>query len=162
MKSIKYVIGDATKPNGNGQKLIVHCCNNMVPGAWGSGFVLALSRRWTAPEVAYRRWSIGKGKNYPPYELGQVIFVPVEENVIVANMIGQQGIRSGNDLVPVRYDAINFGLQKVAEYALKNKASIHCPRFGAGLAGGSWAEIEKLIIKNLSEKDIDVTIYDLK
>jgi len=162
MKPIKYIKGDATKPIGNGPKLIIHCCNDLVPGAWGSGFVLALSNRWTTPEVAYRRWSIGKGKNCPPYELGQVIFVPVEEGVVVANMLGQQGVRNDNNLTPIRYDAIDSCLQKVAGYAIKNNASVHGPKFGAGLAGGKWEEIEKLIIKNLSEKDIEVIIYDLK
>lgn len=163
MKSIKYIKGDATKPVGKGLKLIIHCCNDLVPGAWGSGFVVALSNRWTKPEVEYRRWSIGKCKNCPAYGLGQVIFVPVEDEIAVANMIGQHGtIRQGGNVPPIRYEAINSCLQKVADYAVKNKASIHAPRFGAGLAGGEWAEIEKLIVKNLSEKDIEVTIYDLK
>jgi len=45
--------------------------------------------------------------------------------------------------------------------ALKYKASVHGPRFGAGLAKGDWNTIEQLIIENLCKKDIDVYIYDL-
>jgi O-acetyl-ADP-ribose deacetylase (regulator of RNase III) len=41
---IFYMTGDATAPVGEGQKLIVHVCNDI--GAWGAGFVLALSKRW--------------------------------------------------------------------------------------------------------------------
>ena len=163
MKAIQYVIGDATKPIGKGLKLIIHCCNDLVPGAWGSGFVLAISKRWTKPEIAYRRWSIGKGKDCPPYSLGQVVFVPVEDDIVVVNMIGQHNtIHAGGDVPPIRYEAVDSCLQKVAEYAIKNNASVHGPRFGCGLAAGTWEEIEKLITKNLSAKDIEVIIYDLK
>ena len=49
---IKYVIGDATRPIGEGTKLIIHISNDL--GGWGRGFVLALSRRWDAPEKVYR------------------------------------------------------------------------------------------------------------
>ncbi len=35
------------------------------------------------------------------------------------------------------------------------------PRMGAGLAGGNWVAIEKLIRHELSDKGISVTVYDL-
>lgn len=44
---IKYIIGDATEPQGEGNKIIVHCCNNI--GGWGAGFVLSLSKKWLEP-----------------------------------------------------------------------------------------------------------------
>ena len=49
---IKYIKGDATRPIGDGSKLILHICNDV--GAWGSGFVVALSKRWKEPEQKYR------------------------------------------------------------------------------------------------------------
>ncbi|HJK89231.1 MAG TPA: hypothetical protein RMH85_21120 [Polyangiaceae bacterium LLY-WYZ-15_(1-7)] len=51
---IDYVVGDATRPGGDGPKIIVHVCNDV--GGWGRGFVTALSKRWAAPEEAYRAW----------------------------------------------------------------------------------------------------------
>lgn len=51
---LNYVKGDATSPQGDGTKAIVHVCNNI--GAWGAGFVMAISRRWPEPEAAYREW----------------------------------------------------------------------------------------------------------
>jgi len=53
MMKIEYVKGDATAPTGDGQKIIVHVCNDL--GKWGKGFVLAISRRWKTPEKAYRQ-----------------------------------------------------------------------------------------------------------
>lgn len=49
---INYVTGDATKPQGDGIKIIAHICNNRK--GWGKGFVLAISRRWAEPERIYR------------------------------------------------------------------------------------------------------------
>jgi len=29
MKDINYIIGDVTDPQGDGKKLIIHCCNDL-------------------------------------------------------------------------------------------------------------------------------------
>lgn len=36
------------------------------------------------------------------------------------------------------------------------------PRIGCGLAGGQWEEIEPLIVSQLIEKGVAVTVYDFK
>src|SRR5689334_18641295 len=54
---LNYVKGDATKPNGTGNRIITHCCNDR--GFWNAGFVKALSHRWSEPERAYRQWAAG-------------------------------------------------------------------------------------------------------
>src|SRR5262245_49475582 len=83
---IHYRVGDATRPEGSGARVIAHVCNDV--GAWGAGFVLAVSRRWKAPEEAYRRaFKEGGG-----LALGAVQFVPVEPDLTVANMVAQKGI----------------------------------------------------------------------
>jgi O-acetyl-ADP-ribose deacetylase (regulator of RNase III) len=89
MKDIQYIKGDATNPLGNDNKIIVHICNDI--GAWGKGFVLAILKRWKAPEKEYKDWYKSK-KNF---ELGEVQLVQVEENLWVANMIGQHKIYEG-------------------------------------------------------------------
>lgn len=152
---IQYVKGDATRPRGKGTKIIVHCCNDL--GAWGAGFVLALSRRWPEPEAAYLD-SITRGS----LELGKVQFVSVDEegeNIVVANLVGQKGLRGPANPTPIRYSAIESGLTKVAAEAKKQKATVHMPRMGAGLAGGDWNKIVALLEKTL--QGVDVTVYDL-
>lgn len=47
---MNFLIGDATEPVAEGNKIICHICNDI--GKWGAGFVLALSKRWYQPEVA--------------------------------------------------------------------------------------------------------------
>jgi hypothetical protein len=41
---ITYIVGDATDPQGQGKKMIVHVCNDI--GAWGLGFVVPLGTKF--------------------------------------------------------------------------------------------------------------------
>ncbi|MER6673941.1 macro domain-containing protein [Streptomyces sp. NPDC000983] len=156
MREINYVRGDATVPSVKGVKVIAHVCNDI--GGWGKGFVLAVSRRWPEPEKAYRAWHRDRAAN--DFALGAVQFVQVERYVWVANMIGQRGIRTGSKGVPVRYEAIDAALAKVAVKATELDASVHMPRIGCGLAGGKWPRVEPLITERLLTRNIPVTIYD--
>ncbi|MEV6528915.1 macro domain-containing protein [Streptomyces sp. NPDC051639] len=156
MSGITYVRGDATVPSVKGVKLIAHVCNDI--GGWGKGFVLALSRRWPEPEKAYRAWHRGRAHN--DFGLGAAQFVQVERHVWVANLIGQRGIRTGSKGVPVRYEAIDATLGRLADQAVALEASVHMPRIGCGLAGGTWSRVEPLITQRLVQRGIAVTVYD--
>lgn len=155
MKDIIYKKGDATQPIGDGNKLLIHCCND--EGKWGKGFVVALSRRWKEPERQYRQWARSK----KGFKLGRIQFVKVEDDIVVCNMVGQHKTRTVGKVPPIRYGAIAKCLEKIMIAAKKNNASVHACRFGAGLAGGKWGKIEELIIEHLSSHDIQVTVYDL-
>ena len=149
MGKINYVIGDATNPQGDGNKLILHICNDI--GAWGAGFVLALSARWSAPEERYRAQS--------HYVLGNIQLVDVEDDITVVNMIAQHGVGPDKDgIPPIRYLALIDALANVNKVAKAMSATVHCPRMGAGLAGGDWKFIETILRESLS---VPVTVYDL-
>ena len=158
---INYVDGDATDLQGDGPKFLLHVVNNI--GLWGAGFVMAVSRRWPQPEEAY--YELGSHDYYP---LGLAQFVKVEEDLWVVNMIGQHGVgRRDGGPPPVRYEAIETALKVVAVACLDpayrgpyKAVAVHAPRFGAGLAGGDWKIIEQLVINELVDKGIKVTIYD--
>lgn len=153
--SINYVIGDATQPLGEGQKIIVHVCNDI--GGWGRGFVVALSKRWPQPEQRYRAWH--RREESAPFALGEVQFVQVTDDIWVANLIGQRDVRPSDGIPPVRYQAIRKGLNRIATEAACLGASVHMPRIGCGLAGGKWEEVGKIVEEELS--GIAVTVYDL-
>lgn len=156
MKEIIYVKGDATKPQAEGYKIITHICNDI--GGWGKGFVLALSKRWQAPEKQYREWY----RAQDDFALGRVQFVAVENEISVANMIAQHGIKRSALGVPIRYEALDACLQIVAEKALSQSASVHMPRIGCGLAGGKWEQVEEIIQRRLCQNDIAVYVYDFE
>lgn len=156
---IKYINGDATMPNNQDMVIIPHVCNDI--GGWGSGFVIALSNKWREPERSYRQWFMNKTftdiTGTPKrFELGAVQFVQVEPNIIVANMIGQSGIYSNQNVPPIRYQAVRKALHAVDALAVKLGATIHAPMFGAGLAGGDWKTIEDIINETLTT---EVTVY---
>jgi len=153
MNKINYISGDATAPVGNGTKVIVHICNDI--GAWGAGFVLAISKKWKEPEEHYRALE--------KYTLGDVHFIRVEPDIIVVNMIAQHGIgRDAAGPPPIRYDALKKALEKVDEYCWMNSTvmphSIHMPRIGCGLAGGRWELVEETIQMAV---ECPVTVYDI-
>ncbi|MFG3163683.1 macro domain-containing protein [Streptomyces sp. NPDC048232] len=156
MSEIRYVRGDATVPSVTGVKVIAHVCNDL--GGWGKGFVLAHSRRRPEPEAAYRAWHRDRASN--DFGLGAAQFVQVERYLWVANLIGRRGTRTGSKGVPVRYDAIDTALGRLADKSAELDASVHMPRIGCGLAGGKWSRVEPLVTGRLARRGIPVTVYD--
>ena len=118
---------------------------------------MAISKRWKLPEKQYKDWF----KTKENFNLGEVQFVQVEDELWVANLIGQHKIYTDNNgNQPIRYEAVLLGLEKVRQFALDKNATIHMPRIGCGLAGGTWDKIEPLIEESLTSKDIDTYVYD--
>lgn len=150
--SITYHVGDATAPIGARPIIIAHITNNL--NAWGAGFVLAISKRWRAPEMAYRSEKVST-------LLGCVQFVEVEPNLYVANMCAQNGFPTRARPVAVDYEALGTCLGYLAEKALHLGASVACPRIGCGIGGGRWATVEALLTQRLVARGVAVTVYDL-
>ncbi len=176
---INFIKGDATNPNDNKTKIIVHICNDV--GGWGKGFVMAISKRWKQPEIEYRNWyknkeveqtdtiqferlqSRDKYSNEKKFDLGNVQFVKATDDIWVANMIAQRDIKPDKDgLPPIRYSFVSESLERVRQFAKRQNASVHMPRIGCGLAGGQWSEIEELINDNLIAHEIETAVYDFE
>lgn len=155
--SMEFAVGDATRPAGTGPRVIVHVCNDL--GAWGRGFVVALSRRWPEPQQAYLAARVND--HAVPLRLGQVQIVEVEPSLWVANMVAQRGLRSRANPVPLRYGALELCLRTVADFAVERGASVHMPRIGCGLAGGRWSLVEDCVRTALCEQGLQVVVYDL-
>jgi len=152
MVEIQYLDGNAVEPIGEGNKIIVHICNNV--GAWGAGFVLAVSNKW--PHIKREYLSLFEHHRKPT--LGSVQFVVAEKKIVIANLIGQDGIGRQNS--PIRYVAIESGLEQIKTLAEKYHTSIHMPRIGCGLAGGKWEEIEPIIERVFEKSKVGITVYD--
>lgn len=156
MTSITHRKGDATAPIAEGAKIICHICNDV--GGWGKGFVLAISKRWPEPEAQYRAWS--KAGESAGFRLGAVQLVEVEPALWVANMVAQRGVHAAAGVPPIRYDAVRECLAALATDAVARRASVHMPRIGCGLAGGSWPEVEAIIQQTLVTSGVPVHVYD--
>src|SRR4051794_40900087 len=97
---IKVVRGDATCPQGKGNKIVMHVCNTL--GKWGNGFVMAVSDRWPETREKYLMWF----KEGSQFALGGVQFIQVKPDIYVANMVAQKGIKTGSGGPPIRYDSL--------------------------------------------------------
>ena len=163
---ITYHTGDATEPIGDGRKIIVHVNNNL--GGWGKGFVLALSKKWDAPERCYREWArTGRWEDGDHgsalFGLGQIQAVRVSDDITVCNMVAQDGYYPKTRPPYVRYDALRECLASVARVAngTMESPSVHMPRIGCGLAGGEWSKVEPIIQSTLVAAGLLVFVYDL-
>jgi len=156
MAGITFRKGDATAPVGEGAKIVCHICNDV--GGWGKGFVLALSQRWPEPEAQYRAWY--KSGDSAGFRLGAIQLIEVEPIVLVANMVAQHGLGPSKGVPPIRYDALQECLTALAQRASSRNASVHMPRIGCGLAGGSWPEVEAIIQATLGAAAVPVHVYD--
>ncbi len=165
---LNYVKGDATKPVGEGKKLILHIVND--ENAWGSGFVIAINKAFGtgkgSPVGNYHSWAKDEqlvditGR----FKLGQVQFVDVGNDTVVVNMIAQSTPGGYNGFPPIRYQSLEECLLRIRERIVKyldkgGKISLHGPKFGSERAGGSWLEIEKIIKRVFKDVDVEFTIY---
>src|SRR5262245_26129515 len=107
MQQLTVLRGDATRPETEGQKILVHVCNDV--GGWGKGFVVAISKRWPEPERDYRDWYANRATMN--FRLGAARFVRVASDLQVANIIGQHGLRATAEGPPIRYEAVGEGLE---------------------------------------------------
>jgi len=159
--AIRYIIGDASDPpTTDAPALLMHICN--AAGGWGRGFTGALSRRFPEPEQAYRAWFRDHELDAVEFALGQTQFVRVGPHLVVANMLAQTTFRPlPGKVSKLALPALGRCLTRVAEVATGMGASVHAPRIGCGLAGGTWDPIERLIEQHLLTRGVAVTIYDL-
>lgn len=127
--------------------IVPHVCNNV--DSFGAGFASAVAANY--PEVKQNFHLLGSQA-----VLGHCQFVPVyrdkkfNHQIIIANMIAQNGIISPANSRPLNYYALGRCMANVASYAkqnfdTENKLQIHAPKFGSGLAGGNWNFISELI-----------------
>jgi len=152
---ITYLVGSALEPVTQ-PAIIAHICNDI--GAWGAGFAKALGKQYPLACSSYRKWHRGDQGGYS-FGLGLVQFAWISRAICVANMVAQHGLRSHENPMPIRYESLTHCLTAVADHAASNSCSVHMPRIGCGLAGGSWDRVEPIIEATL--KDVSVYVYDL-
>jgi O-acetyl-ADP-ribose deacetylase (regulator of RNase III) len=156
MPSLYFLNGDATNPIVK-PAIIVHICNNV--GGWGAGFVLALSKKSKIPEIEYRNWFKQNQVGTKKFQLGEVLITGFVDEISVANMIAQNSIislnKSSNTLVD--YDALKCCLSQVYnKIKNNNRMTVHMPRIGCSLGGGSWSLVEPIIKETMT---VDTYVY---
>ena len=131
---IEYRTGDlleATEP------VIVHGCN--AQGSMGAGVARAIRDRYPAAHAAYRAAYEARA-----LKLGTIVWAECGRHR-VGNAITQERFgspRGGRRFVD--YDAMRSVMRAINE-TVEDGTAVAMPLIGAGLAGGSWSVIAKIV-----------------
>lgn len=143
-----YVKGDLFK---SVETLIAHGCN--AQGVMGAGVARVIKEKYPSAYESY----VAHKKKFG-LEMGRVIFAKSEDRVI-ANCITQKKFGSDGKKY-VDYDAIREAMVQVNAYCrVKKLNSFAMPKIGAGLGGGDWSVIEKIIDETCN--DTQAVVYEL-
>ena len=153
---------------------IIHVVNNAI--RIGGGFTAPLIKRFPYIETAYYFW-FNHAVPVDTYRISgspvlgeiQIVWFRPTDNVYrnfertdgiyIVNMMAQESTISATNPHPLKYDALEHCLRKVADDSELKNTRIIAPKFGAGLAGGDWNKIESLI--NAVFHDREITIFEL-
>jgi len=155
LPSITYLKGDASQPRGSGTRLLIQVVNDAAL-TWGGGFSLVLRKKWPSLQQAFRSWAM----EFRNLKLANLHIVAVDETLSLISMVAQHGY--GPSATPrIRYLALRDCLKKISDIAVERGATVHMPRIGCGLAGGSWDVVSELITETISNRSVKVFVYDL-
>jgi len=154
---ISIVRGDATRPRGEGPKIIVQVVNDATANWGGNGFASAIRTAFPEIQRDFKDWWASQPSR--TRRLGETRIVRQSDDVWVASLIAQHGY--GASSAPrIRYSALRTGLERVAAFATEERASLHMPRIGCGQAGGRWIVVEELLRDTVVAAGAPVTVYD--
>ena len=146
---IKYIKDNLFTTEAN---IIAHGCN--MQGVMGAGIAKEIRFYYPKAYLEYKNQYENHG-----LELGLVIWARSKDKYI-ANCITQK-YYGYDGKVYVDYDAISKCMRKIHIYSkVAPELSVAMPKIGAGLGGGDWNIIEKIINKEF--KDKEVLVYDLE
>ena len=148
--------GDILSPKGDGKKLICQLVNDRAT-KWGGGVAKKIATKFPEAEKDFE----AAISEIPPEErLGWVVFTKVNDEIIIASLIGQHGFGPSSK-ARIRYLSLQKCFESIATKAQNIGASIHMPRIGTGAAGGDWHTIKEIIDEKIIRSGLSVTLYEL-
>jgi Zn-dependent peptidase ImmA (M78 family) len=145
--------GDATKPRGEGVKIIAQVVNSY--GALGMGFGKSLSKNYPIIKKKLDEWKSKKEL----FRMGNSQLIKIEDDLYVFQMLAQKGIFAKEGEIPLKYSSLRKCLIDLSVKSLELNASIHMPQIGAGQAKGDWNIIQEMLHDELVAKGLKIYIY---
>jgi len=147
---LKYKEGDLLANVKDPNVFIAHGCN--CQGVMGSGFALQVKNLYPKAYEQYKSFY-----EQGMLQLGSISFVrQTPDSPCIVNMQTQQDY--GRSCIYVDYDALRTCFREFSILNI-NKQDLHIPKIGAGLAGGTWDVIAKIIDEECKGFDVYVWIY---
>lgn len=144
---IKYINGDLFDTDCD---IIMHGVN--CKGGFGSGVAATVRNLYPKARHYYLDKFDTEG-----WKLGEVQFVPQWNNKVIANCATQDNYLPRGEC-HVDYVAVSACMEKVLAFAKENSYTIAMPKIGAGLAGGDWTIIEKVINSTIGDTEVKVYV----
>ena len=155
MSKIQYKVGNLIEALRDGEvEYLVHQCNCFC--AMGAGIALQLAKRWPEVREADNRTARGD-KN----KMGTFGLVPVGHQKVVVNLYGQYGASASE--IQTDYTSLREGLQRFNNLMWtihEHRPVVGIPLIGAGLGGGDWGVISKIIEEELIGCDVRCFVLD--
>ena len=128
--------------------ILMHGCNCFC--TMGAGIAAQIRKKY--PIVYEKDLQTKKGDES---KLGTIDIIKVnDKNQFIVNAYTQFYYGKYKD--NVSYNAIHNVFSEIYKFCKDNYYSICIPKIGAGLAGGDWSKIEKIIYDIFDERDIYV------
>jgi O-acetyl-ADP-ribose deacetylase (regulator of RNase III) len=153
---LRYVRGDASAPRTDAPAIIAHVVNDRARSWGGRGFALTLMKRFSKARDQYRQWA-EKGNA----TLGRVHVADAADRLWIASLVAQAGYGDTASPGRLRVGALRQALAELAIEAAHLDAEVHMPLIGTGQAGAKWPTIRDLILEELADRQIAVTVYVL-
>jgi len=169
---VNYIEGDLIKLAQSGAfDVIAHGCN--CKSQMGAGIAPQMAKAFGCDEFEMERWGIDINKlgniDFQTFVLGEKTIWSLEDfknnrnepELTVVNAYTQYNYgrnHADGDAIPFSYEAFTLCMKKMNN--IFEGKHIGLPKIGAGLAGGDWSFIEKIIKKEL--KDCKVTVVNYK
>ncbi|MGH8866565.1 MAG: ImmA/IrrE family metallo-endopeptidase [Actinomycetes bacterium] len=151
---IRYIRGDASDPHPDGAAVIAHVVNDKAQRWGGRGFAASLMERFPESRDSFASWPIEERR------LGAVHFAAAAPAVWIASMVAQAGYGALLRGKPrLRMNALREALERVAHLAKEQGATVHMPLIGTGQGGTPWPRVRDLILEELAERRVPVTVY---
>lgn len=123
-------------------------------GIMGAGVALAIRSKWPIVYTEYRRAYVNG-----ELKLGNVVFVHIKHNLLVANLCGQDSFGRAETFTD--YKALTKALTHLSQVRqeVNERVGLTIPvyfpnRMGCGLAGGDWNIVIKIIKGCVSDAKI--------
>jgi len=151
---IKYIKGDLIELAKQGEfEVIMHCCNCF--NTMGAGIARAI--RDNFPEAYLKDQNTIKGDRNKLGTYNSVTIKNFAKPFFVVNLYGQYDFKVSNG-PNINYVSLSNALLQIKKDFTGLKFGL--PRIGAGLAGGSWEVIEKIIQCTLIDEDVTVVNFE--
>lgn len=146
-------------------KNIAHGVN--CQGVMGSGVARALFEKWPKVREEYLRFhENGKSRGLESKD-----FLGKNQYISITKLFDGVGYNIPEKQVINMHTQLNFGSgdKQYVDYAsimmcfndLFDVEAVAVPKIGAGLAGGDWSIIKKIMVETTQKKGIDLVIYSL-